>query len=76
MMPDIDRRDFLRVSAAISLSAAVPADLFSQAAKAGGPSAEWDAGPVRLLLPGCERQPNADQGILRCAAEQRADVAS
>ena len=51
MMPDIDRRDFLRVSTAISLSAAVPADLFSQAAKAAGPSAEWDAGPVRLLLP-------------------------
>jgi len=46
----LDRRDFLRTSAAASLSAAVPADLFAQGPNAP-PSSQWDAGPVRLLLP-------------------------
>src|ERR1700733_10932241 len=46
-----DRRTFLRSSAATALSLAVPADLFAQAASAPAPSANWDAGGLRHLLP-------------------------
>src|SRR5262249_18006176 len=46
------RREFLRASSALALSAAVPADLFAQAAAAPTPaSATWDAGGGRHLLP-------------------------
>src|SRR5262249_44906068 len=46
------RREFLRASSALALSAAVPADLFAQAAAAPTPTgAMWDAGAVRHLLP-------------------------
>ena len=44
------RRKFLRASTAVALSAAVPADLFAQAAAAPSPSG-WDPGSVRHLLP-------------------------
>jgi hypothetical protein len=47
----IDRRKFLRGSAAASLSLAVPADLMAQAATSTAPASGWDAGAVRHLLP-------------------------
>ena len=47
----IDRRNFLRSSAAASLSLAVPADLMAQAATSAAPASRWDAGAVRHLLP-------------------------
>jgi hypothetical protein len=50
-MVPLDRRNFLRGSAATSLSLAVSADLFSDAAKAETPANSWDAGSVRHLLP-------------------------
>ena len=47
-----NRREFLRASSALALSAAVPADLFAQAATAPVPSGTaWDTGVVRHLLP-------------------------
>src|SRR5947207_8474780 len=46
-----DRRDFLRGSAAASLSLGVPADLMAQAATSAAPASGWDAGSVRHLLP-------------------------
>ena len=49
-MPGIDRRDFLRRTAAASLALAVPADLMAQA-PATPPAGAWDAGAVRHLLP-------------------------
>ena len=46
------RRKFLRASSAVALSAAIPADLFAQAAAAPSPSTPaWDPGSVRHLLP-------------------------
>src|SRR5215475_10179741 len=50
-MPGIDRRDFLRGSAAASLALTVPADLMAQAASSTAPASSWDAGAVRHLLP-------------------------
>jgi hypothetical protein len=51
MLP-IDRRSFLRQSAASALSLAVPAELFAEAASAAPPTGTtWDAGDVRHLLP-------------------------
>ncbi|MEP7070713.1 MAG: hypothetical protein ABI789_15800 [Usitatibacter sp.] len=48
----IQRRDFLRASSAVALSAMVPADLFAQSAGARTPiDTQWDAGVVRHLLP-------------------------
>ena len=48
-----DRREFLRASAAMALTSAVPADLFAQAASPKAPaSAAWDAGSLRHILPG------------------------
>jgi hypothetical protein len=49
-MPGLDRRDFLRGSAAASLALTVPADLMAQA-PAVPPASNWDAGAVRHLLP-------------------------
>jgi hypothetical protein len=49
-MPVIDRRDFLRGSAAASLALTVPADLMAQA-PGSPPAGSWDAGVVRSLLP-------------------------
>ena len=47
-----DRRKFLRSSAATALSLAVPTDLFAQATSVTAPpSATWDAGALRHLLP-------------------------
>ena len=46
-----DRREFLRAASAVALSAAVPADLFAQAAVTRAPGSTWDAGSVRHLLP-------------------------
>jgi hypothetical protein len=47
-----DRRKFLRGSAATGLSLAVPSDLFAQATSVTAPpSAAWDAGSLRHLLP-------------------------
>jgi hypothetical protein len=46
------RRDFLRASTAVALSAAVPAELFAQPEKAqSSPGATWDSGSLRHLLP-------------------------
>jgi hypothetical protein len=46
------RREFLRASSALALSAAVSPELFAQSAAAPVPSAAaWDAGAVRHLLP-------------------------
>ena len=47
------RRKFLRASSVVALSAAIPADLFAQAAAAPSPSTRpaWDPGSVRHLLP-------------------------
>ena len=50
-MSPIDRRNFLRSSAAVSLSLAVPADLMAQAVNSAAPASNWDAGAVRHLLP-------------------------
>jgi hypothetical protein len=47
----IDRRNFLRSSAAVGLSLTAPADLLAQAATAPSPASTWDAGRVRHLLP-------------------------
>src|SRR5262245_59533722 len=48
-----NRREFLRASAAMALTLAVPADLFAQAASPGAPAnGAWDAGSLRHLLPG------------------------
>ena len=48
-----NRREFLRASAAMALTSAVPADLFAQAASPGAPAnGAWDAGSLRHLLPG------------------------
>jgi hypothetical protein len=49
-MPGLDRRDFLRGSAAASLALTVPADLMAQS-PAAPPVRTWDAGAVRHLLP-------------------------
>src|SRR5262249_50894116 len=49
-MPTIDRRNFLRASAAVSLLPSLPADLMAQATVAA-PASRWDAGSVRHLLP-------------------------
>ncbi len=47
-----NRREFLRASSALALAAAVPADLFAQAATVPVPSGTaWDTGVVRHLLP-------------------------
>ena len=46
-----NRRDFLRASAAATLSAAVDADAFAEAANAEATSGSWDAGQLKLLLP-------------------------
>src|SRR5690348_3594092 len=45
------RREFLRGTAAASLSLAAPADLFAQAATAVPANASWDSGTVGHLLP-------------------------
>ena len=45
----LDRRRFLRSSAAAALSLTAPPDLIMQTAAAA--AGDWDAGPVRLLLP-------------------------
>ena len=47
----IDRRNFLRSSAAASLSVVVPADLIAQAATSAVPASRWDAGALRNVLP-------------------------
>src|SRR5215217_4221331 len=47
----IDRRDFLRSSAAVGFSLTAPADLLAQAATSPSPASTWDAGQVRHLLP-------------------------
>ena len=47
-----DRREFLRASTAVALSAALPADLFVEHAKAqSAVDITWDAGALRHLLP-------------------------
>jgi hypothetical protein len=47
-----NRREFLRATSAVALSAAVPADLFAQSATTPVPSGTgWDPGSVRHLLP-------------------------
>jgi len=48
-MVALDRRRFLRSSAAAALSLTAPPDLIMQTAAAA--AGDWDAGPVRLLLP-------------------------
>ena len=51
-MTPIERRDFLRASSALALSAMIPADLFAQSASARPPpDTRWDAGTLRHLLP-------------------------
>src|SRR5262245_65285273 len=51
-MSSANRREFLRASSALALSAAVSPELFAQSAVAPVPSAAaWDAGTVRHLLP-------------------------
>src|SRR5262245_7805923 len=50
-MRTIDRRHFLRASAAVSLLPSLPADLMAQASTAAAPASRWDAGAVRHLLP-------------------------
>jgi hypothetical protein len=51
-MSSANRREFLRASSALALSAAVSPELFAQSAVAPVPSAAtWDAGAVRHLLP-------------------------
>src|SRR5262247_2015368 len=50
-MRTIDRRNFLRASAAASLLPTLPADLMAQAATSAPPASRWDAGAVRHLLP-------------------------
>jgi len=47
----IDRRSFLRGSAAASLSLTVPADLLAQGVSPAPPASRWDAGALRHLLP-------------------------
>src|SRR5215216_551395 len=47
----IDRRDFLRSSAAVGFSLTAPADLLAQTATSPSPASTWDAGQVRHLLP-------------------------
>jgi hypothetical protein len=47
----IDRRTFLRRSAAVTLALGLPDDLIAQAATAAAPAGNWDAGAVRHLLP-------------------------
>src|SRR5262245_33628565 len=49
-MSAIDRRDFLRNSAAVGFSLTAPADLLAQATTSP-PESTWDAGQVRHLLP-------------------------
>jgi hypothetical protein len=47
-----NRREFLRASGAVALSAAVPADLLAQSVATTLPSGSaWDPGSVRHLLP-------------------------
>jgi hypothetical protein len=47
-----NRREFLRASGAIALSAAVPADLLAQSVATPSPSGSaWDPGSLRHLLP-------------------------
>jgi len=48
-MVALDRRRFLRSSAAAALSLTAPPDLIMRTAAAA--AGDWDAGPVRLLLP-------------------------
>jgi len=51
-MNDASRREFLRASSALALTAAVPADLFAQAKATAPPSnGAWDRGSVQHLLP-------------------------
>jgi hypothetical protein len=51
-MSATNRREFLRASGAVALSAAVPPDLFAQALTTALPaSSAWDSGSVRHLLP-------------------------
>ena len=51
-MNPIQRREFLRASSAVALSAAIPADLFAQSAAVRPPAdKQWDAGTLRHLLP-------------------------
>jgi hypothetical protein len=51
-MSDANRREFLRASSLLALSAAVAPEHFGQAAAAPAPSsAPWDAGSVHHLLP-------------------------
>ena len=51
-MSSTSRRDFLRASTAVTLSAAVPADLFAQSGTGkSAPGTTWDSGSVRHLLP-------------------------
>src|SRR5262249_20385436 len=76
-MRTIDRRHFLRASAAVSLLPSLPADLMAQASTAAAPASRWDAGSVRHLLPtisDSRRQRHADQSILQHAAERGADA--
>ena len=47
----LDRRRFLRSSAAAALSLTAPPDLIMRTAAAAPATGDWDAGPVRLLLP-------------------------
>src|SRR5262245_20969791 len=47
----IDRRRFLRNSAAATLSLTAPSDLLAQAVSSPAPAGGWDAGVVRHLLP-------------------------
>ena len=47
----IDRREFLRGTAAAGLTVALPSDLFAQAAGAAAPASAWDPGALRHLLP-------------------------
>jgi hypothetical protein len=49
-MLGMDRRKFMRGSAAASLSLVAPADLLAQPV-GSPPASNWDAGSVRLLLP-------------------------
>jgi hypothetical protein len=50
-MLTVDRRNFLRRSAAATLAFGLPDDLMAQAATATAPASTWDAGAVRHLLP-------------------------
>ena len=46
------RRDFLRATSSAALAAGVPADIIAESGRAAAaPSASWDAGSVRHLLP-------------------------